>query len=118
MSAFAASEYALPYLGDLAKKEKVDDKKFLNFIVTYKESVDSIDSLRALLVIYDDDSEELKSFKRIFKGLCEIFLKYFAVNWIFHGKMHHKLQHLKYRNKMLRRIRKPEMFTYLTSKIK
>jgi hypothetical protein len=118
MSAFAASKFCFPYLKDLAKKEGVDENKFLNFIATYKESVDSIDSLRALLILYEDDSKDLVGFKKVFRGLCEIFLKYFSVNWIFNGKMHHKLQHLKYRHKMLRRIRNPEMFTYLTSKIK
>lgn len=118
MSAFAASNTALPYLNDFSKKNAVSIDQFLDFITTYKESVDSIDSLRTLLLIYPDDSFEMSSFKRIFKGLCEVFLKYFAVNWIFNGKMHHKLQHLKYRCKMLRRVRNPKMFTYLTSKIR
>jgi hypothetical protein len=91
MSAFAACDSATCYLKDLAKKEGVDEKKFLHFIVTYKESVDSIDSLRALLLGYPDDTEDMIKYKKVFKGLCEVFLKYFAVNWIYNGKMHHKL---------------------------
>ena len=118
MGAFAASDLALPYLDELAKREEVDKNRFINFMATYKESTDSIDSLRAMLLITESDSKEMAGFKRIFKELCEIFLKYFSVNWIFHGKMFHKTQHLKYRYKMLRRVKQPEMFTYLTTKLK
>jgi len=118
MSAFAASDLAKPYLEDLAQIENIDQNKFLEFMATYKESTDSIDSLRHLLIVSPDDPTELAAYKRIFKRLCEIFLKYLSVNWIFHGKMFHKMHHLKYRYKMLRRVRKPELFTYLTAKIK
>lgn len=117
MSAFSASKLSWPYLVDLAKEQDIEPNSFLGFISTYKESIDSIDSLRAFLIVYEDDEPEMVAYKTIFRGLCEIFLKYFAVNWVFHGKMMHKIDHLKYRHKMLRRVKNPEYFTYLTTKL-
>jgi hypothetical protein len=117
MAAFAASKLAQPYLEDLAKEHRVRPIDFHNFIASYKESIDSIDSLRGFLLPYEDDEEEIQCYKRIFQGLCEVFLKYFAVNWVTHGRMMHKDDHLKYRNKMLRRVRNPEIFTYLTTRL-
>jgi hypothetical protein len=59
------------------------------------------------------DTEKEMEFKNILKKLGEIFIKNFSVNWIFSGKMTYKEAHLKFRFKMLRRIRNPELFTYL-----
>ncbi len=59
------------------------------------------------------DSREMKAFKPMFQYVCEVFLKYFCVNWVFHSKVEDKVKHLKYRGKILRRIQNPELFTYL-----
>jgi len=117
MAAFACSKLSKPYLEDLAKKEDIVSADFTHYVATYKECTDSIGGLRSLLLATENDSEEVCTYKRVFKALCEIFLKYFSVNWIFSGKMNHKMLHLTLRFKMLRRVRNPEYFTYLTSKI-
>ncbi len=80
---------------------------------TKKDSISGIDSLRAYLMESPKDSEEMKKFKIIFTYLSEVFIKYFSVNWIFNSKIKYKEAHLKFRNKMLRRIRDPQHFTYL-----
>ena len=66
MSAFAASNLSKPYLKGLAEKHNVAGEQFTNFIATYKESIDSIDSLRAFLIIYEDDDDRTAAFKAIF----------------------------------------------------
>ena len=110
---FAASNLAVPYLNTLIEKEKVRVKDFRRFIASKKKRARCIAGLRNLLVVQDDDSEHVAAFKRIFKDVSVIFIKYFSVNWIFSGKLCDKITHLKYRFKILRRIRNPEHFTYL-----
>jgi hypothetical protein len=61
----------------------------------------------------DEDDEYTRSYKRVFQGISKVFIKFFSVNWIFDGKLKYKNEHIKFRNRMLRRIEKPEMFTYL-----
>jgi len=58
----------------------------------------------------DEDSDDIKKAKIIFKELSEIFLKYFAVNWIFSGKSSNKISLLKSRFEMLRRVQNPMQF--------
>lgn len=113
ISSFATSKLSLDYLEPLIVQEKVMLSGFTNFISTRKVAIGGISSLRSLLLITCQDSEEDAAYKRIFKALSEIFIKYFSVNWITHGRMGHKSVYLKYRFKMLRRVQNPETFTYL-----
>jgi len=110
---FAASNLALPYLTKLIDKENIRVKDFRRFIASKKKRARCIAGLRQLLVVEREDSEHIAAFKRIFKEVSVIFIKYFSVNWIFSGKLCDKMTHLKYRFKILRRIRSPEHFTYL-----
>lgn len=122
LCAFSASDIAIPYLESIVAKRGyqnlIEIPGFVGFIKGQKESVNSIESLRRLLVGNKNDAEEVLAYKIIFKELSTIFLKYFAVNWIFGGKLTHKNAHLKYRFKMLRRIQDPENFTYLKTSAK
>lgn len=113
MCTFAYSEIALSYLAPFIKEENVTLKGFTEWIQTNKESVDSIESLRWLLLPSDQEEEAIASYKRIFQRISETFLKYYAVNWIYSGKVAHRKTHMHFRHKMLRRIRNPEQFTYL-----
>ena len=113
MSSFAYSEISHPYLEPFAQEEGVTVEGFHEWIQNNKENIDGIERLRWLIIVTQKDSETIASFKRIFQQLCIIFLKFFCVNWIYGGKLTHKQVHLNYRFKMLRRVRNPEMFTYL-----
>ena len=113
MSSFAYSEISLPYLEPLAQEQGVTVAGFHEWIQSNKENIDGIERLRWLIIVTQKDSETIAAFKRIFQQLCIIFLKFFCVNWIYGGKLTHKQVHLNYRFKMLRRVRNPEMFTYL-----
>jgi len=118
MAAFAASDLALPYLGDIVKKlvsqgDNIKLSSFQEFIGKTKGSISSIDSLRGLVLEGENDSEMTILCKKVFRMISEVFIKYFSVNWIIHGRITYKMPHLKFRYKMLRRIQNPSCFTYL-----
>jgi len=110
---FSASKICLPYLIPLIEEKNVNLKAFLEYINGIKKYIDGLNKFRTSLIIQESDSEEVKSYKELFRKIGEVFIKYFSVNWIFSGKVHYKEAHLKYRFKMLRRIQQPELFTYI-----
>jgi len=112
---FALSPVALPYLTDELKQRAVKIQDFEQLLKARKEKIHCIQSLRELLLVKRDDSSEQKGMKIVFKSICEKFLKYFSVNWIFHSKLSDKMKYLGYRGKILRRVQNPEHFTYLES---
>ncbi len=112
MCSFASSDLALPYLDQINAKKGVNLEQFQDHIHKKRDLIDSIDSLRTLLLITKHDDEAMMGFKKLFQEISIIFIKYFSVNWIFQGKMSHKQAHLRSRFKMLRRIKSPQHFTY------
>ena len=121
LCAFASSKIAIPYLQKLAIKGGYHDfniKKFMQQMQMKKKTTNSMEHLRQILIEEDGDSIEQRIFKRIFKDVSIIFMKYFAVNWIFSGKLVQKNIHMKFRFKMMRRIQNPEYFTYLKTTVK
>jgi len=111
---FALSNMAYPYVQKLLEREGIDFKQFVTFVSVYKEDVTSIKTLREMLLVQEsEDTPAIASCKRTFKGISEIFIKFFCVNWIYNSKLADKSLHLSYRFKILRRIRNPEHFTYL-----
>jgi len=118
---FIGSSVSHPYLEEMIQKEHqhVILENFIAYIDERKESLDCIDRLKNMLVITENDSTEEASYKALFKQIGVIFIKYFSVNWIFSGRLKYKKAHLAFRYKMLRRLKNPELFTYLkTKKIK
>jgi len=121
LCSFASSNIAVIYVEGIVSKKGYKSVKtcnFMSYIKGKKESINSIESLRKLLIAEENDAEEIKAYKDIFKEVSVTFLKYFAVNWIYGGKLMHKNAHLKYRFKMLRRVQNPEFFTYLKTSAK
>jgi hypothetical protein len=110
---FATSKLAVPYLEPYLTSEKISYDGFLHFIKQAKGSIGGIQSFRTLLIQNQNDEGRVKTYKKLYKMLAEVFIKLFSVNWIIHGKVTHKLVYLKYRHKMLRRIQNPEYFTYV-----
>jgi len=115
MVSFALSKLALPYLAPELEKRGLTLAIFQKNLRNKREKVHCIRSLRELLLPKAEDSENRKSFKEIFGIICEVFLKFFSVNWIFNSKLNDKMKYLKYRGKILRRVQDPEHFTYLES---
>jgi len=112
MVIFAISKLAIPYISHKLKELNLDLKDFQHYLAQRKENMDGISSLRALLLVESFDEPEVAAIKEAFQFTAEIFIKYFSVNWIYNSKLGDKLVHVKARYKILRRIRKPEYFTY------
>lgn len=110
---FSLSLIAMPYLQPFLKEEGIELSDFTDYINKTKNKIDGLMTFRSALIHRDGDTREVRGSKIVFKKIGEVFVKYFSVNWIFHGKVVHKKAHLKFRFKMLRRIQQPEQFTYL-----
>jgi len=110
---FAVSHLALPYLLPLLEESNVQLDGFITYVNGLKSYIDGLHKFREILMAQDGDSAEIISYKNLFKQMGEVFIKCFSVNWIFNSKLLHKIPHLKFRGKMLRRIRNPELFTYI-----
>ena len=110
---FTLSKVAQPYVESSLETHGIARAYFYRFIKKDKQKMNCIQSLRNKLLIYPSDVENVARCKRVFQAVCEVFLKYFSVNWIFSSKVNDRLMHLKYRFKILRRVRNPEHFTYL-----
>jgi len=115
LTTFALSSMALSYLETIIAKEGslLTLKDFLDFVKENKKRVNCIKNLREMLLVSPYDNKKIACMKKVFTRICEIFLKFFSVNWIYNSKISDKMMHMKYRFKMLRRVRNPEYFTYL-----
>jgi len=115
---FATSKLAQPYLIPFLEQESLKEKDFIKFIERAKDGIEGLFSFRRVLLSSPNDSDEVLASKRVFVRISEVFIKYFSINWIFHGKVFHKIAHVNFRFKMLRRIQCPELFTYLRTQKK
>jgi len=110
---FASSFMAVPYLLPLLKKHQIDLETFRKFIQAKKSKINCIKQLRGMLLVMPNDKEQVAAMKEVFKEITIVFLKYFVPNWIYNTKIVGKYEHLKYRFKILRRVKEPHYFTYL-----
>ena len=113
ISTFSMSTLAKPYLADYLEEQEISFKDFARYVSDKKEHIGSISDLRGLLLCTVEDSPKARAYKGAFKIASEVFIKYFSVNWIIHGKVANKLVYLKFRSKMLRRVQNPELFAYI-----
>jgi hypothetical protein len=111
---FASSEVALPYLDRYEEISKIDRKVFNEYCLSKRDYIQSIDTFKEMLIPDEDDDETTSDFKNLFQFLAEVFMKYFSVNWIYSGKMLYKEEYLKFRGPLMRRIRNPEGFIFLS----
>ncbi len=113
IAAFACSEISRPYLDQYLKDENISSETFTYYAKQLKKNITGIDSFRNALLTKRQDDHITYGCKRVFQKICEVFIKYFSVNWIFTARIAHKQVYLKYRGKMLRRVQNPELFTYV-----
>ena len=121
LCAFAHSTMAMPYLVSIMDKNFTSNQEiegFKKFIKQKKRNIGSIESLKVLLIVKSNDTKKEQIYKELFSEISVVFLKFFAVNWLFSGKVKHRLEHLKYRHKMLRRVQNPELFTFLKGSLR
>jgi hypothetical protein len=110
---YAVSKLAIPYIEGTLRENEVSLKDFQKYIKEKRDELSNIKNFRILLVEEERDTAQERKFKKVFKEAAISFMKYFSVNWIFSSKIKYKKEHLKYRGKLLRRIRNPELFTNL-----
>jgi hypothetical protein len=110
---FAVSHVALPYLAEFFNDFDYSYSRFVNFLKDCRKKMNGMHALKSFLIPDKKDNEETVEFKRAFQKISEVFINYFSINWITYGKVTEKLVYLKYRFKMLRRVRNPQMFTYI-----
>jgi len=118
MVKFSLSSLADPYLEKMRTKYLIVPGSFKRTLLGYKPKVNCINNLRGILLVINNDTQEIKTFKLVFQEMCIIFMKFFCVNWIYNGRMSEKSKYLEYRGKILRRVQNPEHFTYLESFVK
>jgi len=110
---FAVSHIAFPYLNQILKENDITLDEFIRYVKEIKDKIDGLYHFRSTILVTEADSPDLIAKKKAFAFIGEIFIKYFSVNWIFNSRVFHKEAHLKFRFRLLRRIRNPEFFTYL-----
>jgi len=108
---FILSEISTPYLSKIAEEICFKEQDFRRYITEKKDGIKGIVELRGLLVVDIKHTVELVCFKRVFQRIAEIFIKYFASNWICSSKLEYKLDYLKFRHRLLKRIRNPASLT-------
>jgi len=113
MTNFALSSMAKPYLLSITANLGITLESFQDYIKERKKSANCIKQLRAMLPLGTGQQEEKLELKTAFQKICIIFLKFFVANWLYGSKICEKVAHLKYRFKILRRVKNPQYFTYL-----
>jgi hypothetical protein len=83
-----------------------------------RDFIQNIETFRDSMLRNEYEPKEKEDYKEFFRMAAEIFMKYFSVNWVFTGKMLYKMEYLKIRGALLRRIKNPSSFINLKSKRK
>ena len=112
---FASSDLAFPYLEPLLKEKNVNWKDFVHYALSMRDFIQNIETFRDSMLRNEYEGKQKEDYKEFFRKAAEIFVKYFSVNWIFSGKMVYKMEYLKMRGTLLRKIRNPDSFTHLKS---
>ncbi len=113
LCSFACSSISESYLHTIIQKKGYqffDLALFRKYMMSKKKDVQSIESLKRLLIVGVHDGPLVRTYKEVFRELSIIFLKFFSVNWIYGGRLLHRNAHLKFRFKMLRRVQNPQYF--------
>ena len=103
---FASSDLAKPYIERFFAQEKVNLNKFHAYLTQVRPRISGYKNFELLFIVEETDSTEVALHKRVLAMLGHVFIKYFSVNWITHGKVAHKMVYLKHRFVILRRIAK------------
>ena len=110
---FALSNLAQPYLDSMLQRHTASYPVFCLFVTRDTQNVNCIQNLGTKLMIFRNDTESTIRYKRVFQEICQVFLKYFCINWIFDSKVDGKMMYLRCRLKVLRKIQKLEHSIYL-----
>jgi len=109
---FVVSKDADKYLDRVIVEENIVVSKasLVKYFSAVKDMIDNIEKFKSLLTISNKNSNEENARNTVFKELAQIFIKFFATQWIYQGRLSYKKSHLDNRLKMLRRIQNPDLF--------
>jgi len=105
MAQFMVKPIAEPYLRAILEDMQMSIETFRDFIKMNVKHLKGLEGLVFMLTFREGDTEQCKNYKRVLRVGCEVFLKYFAVNWIFHSKMADSRKYLEFRFKILHKLR-------------
>lgn len=105
---FAMSDLANEYIERYFRQESIHLPSFHEYLLQLKPMISGYKNFEGFFIIKETDNSQVVLYKKVLKKLGEIFMKYFSVNWIFHGKVAHKLVYLRHRHAILQRIMKPQ----------
>lgn len=103
---FILSELAMPYIEQIQKheNESFSIKSFCEYIRNQREYLGYSRNLKGLVLCAEGENEQEVAYKRVFRKIAVIFLKFFVVNWLFQSRLRNKEVYLKLRFKLLRII--------------
>ena len=111
------ANFAIGKIGQSILREKFTHEEYSQFKEYIKLRVckiTNIQNFRDMLLVLESDSVKIAKFKESFQFVSEIFIRNYAICWIFHSsRMNDVKGHVFARHKMLRRIQDPKSFTYI-----
>ncbi len=105
---FILSEISNSYRDSLLQQFEVEESEFNKYVLKKKSEIIGLNEFEDLFLARSQDNDKVLKFKKLLAALARVFIKYFSVNWIVHGKIQYKLSYLKFRNKILRKIQSLE----------
>jgi len=109
---FAIGELGHQFLLEALSEEEIP--RFKEYIRSKIPSITNIANFREMLLVSETEPVEIGVFKKAFQHVCEVFVRDYSFNWIFHSPRINDVKgHIFARFKMLRRIRDPKNFTYI-----
>jgi hypothetical protein len=108
---FIISDISLPYLEQIKRRDgdEFNVSTFQEFFSIQKEYIYDLKDFRKLIVVVDGETGQEAIYKKVCQKISVVFLKYFAVNWLYQTKHNHKKTYLKLRFKLLRVIQPCEL---------
>jgi hypothetical protein len=102
----------------IAMEQLNGDTKQVGMLALYMKSqseITNMNDFRNILIVREEDGEEIKLYKEAFKAMSIEFVQSYSHNWIFNSnRIADKWSHIYAKPKILRRLKNPEFFTYLT----
>ncbi|CAD8066315.1 unnamed protein product [Paramecium sonneborni] len=92
-------------------KDQLKVVKFLEKITVYKKLLLNIRIFSSLLQHSEDPEEE--EFRRAFRIISRIFIKKYAINYIFNSKIVQHNWHMRYRSQIYKGVKNPNNFSHI-----
>lgn len=110
--AFILSDSSKAYLPKDSEKD-FNLPEFREFIEKSRIQLTGVKGYKKVLLGKRKNSPRTFLYKKLFKKMALIFIKFYALGWIYSGKVKYKIEYVNIRHKLIAMISNPEMFTNL-----